>query len=226
MKLERLFIDLDDCLINTGAVIEAHKQILLRNGVSPEALAEYFASRGNAPDYYRSRTFYLMSNAEVVKTLFGLNEEQVKRILAETTAFIFDFKRYIYDDAWFFLETFKNDPETEVVLVTVGGEGWQGIKISASGIRPYFKRVAITAGGKKPDSIAQIQSEEGGQEVISYFLDDKGSEVAGVKKAFPDITCIHVNRGDEARYATDKSDSHDYVVKDLREAVNIIKTLS
>ena len=128
-----------------------------------------------------------------------------------------DFSHYVFDDAVGFLQYFHKEHR---YILSFGDDDFQRQKIRQSGIERLFSHIYITQ-GEKYETIARVCEDK--REQI-YFLDDSEKMISSVKNRLPWVTTLLVSRFGDARHKEGKVPFCDFVVRDLWEARDIIRT--
>ncbi|NTW13617.1 MAG: hypothetical protein HGA31_01120 [Candidatus Moranbacteria bacterium] len=213
MKNTNYFIDLDDVLFDTGALIEDFKKMLVRCGASQESMAAYYQSQGIANPAYMSRTYHLIRHPEQLGTIFGVGSHEVAAMVGEIQAIIDRFPTYVYEDATAFLEETRDQKR---FIVSFGATDWQTLKIERSGLGKHFAGLALTHGKHKSDAILDFHRNGLIDSVDGIFIDDKGSEIMRMRTELPQIRSYRLYRPG-GRYNDQEYVPDGRQVADLRE---------
>jgi FMN phosphatase YigB (HAD superfamily) len=217
-----VFMDLDGVALDTVRLIERFKEMLVENGISREAIDDFYR-RAETPPQYMSRTYCLICEPWRYQMFFGIKEDhRIEKLMLAVDDFLRDLSPYVFPDAKIFFESFCSN---DLVLVSYGGNGWQNLKIDRAGLRRHFREVIITHGAKKSDALREFQVRNRVEMSRGVFIDDRGKEINLIKEAFPEITAILVVRPG-GKFNHEISLKHDFSVVDLREAGNIIGRLA
>ncbi|WP_456423160.1 HAD family hydrolase [Thermococcus sp.] len=220
-----VLLDLDDTLCNTW---EAGKRtmlravpFLLRRGKLRALLYLLTAKYRNLED---SRRLHILDLHELVEELFGrIYPEIAEGELAELSSFVEEnFFRHLrlYDDAIPFLNGLR-ELGARVVLVTDSSTNWQRKKIEVLGIGDYFDDVIIsgeTGHSKFEDYNFRLALSRFPEGEVYVVGDRDETDMAGARAI--GAVGILVKRG----YFRGKAVKNaDYIVRDLLEALEVIK---
>ena len=122
---------------------------------------------------------------------------------------------YVYSD---FVDFTKNFKKINLTLLSYGTTKFQKEKIEKSKIVPLLNEIIITE-NDKADDFENITRKYGNEKI--FFIDDRADQIDSVKKNFPQITTLKMERL-QGRYIKAKSKLTDYVVKDFYEAREMI----
>ena len=160
-----------------------------------------FSSQSSAERLRRGDKIKLFSKTEI--------EKKINSILDNS-------KNFVYPDFFDFARSFN---KKDLILLSFGEINFQGTKIENSGIGSFFSEVIITQKNKTEDlkPICEKYLEE-----KIFFIDDKAEQIDEIKKIFPQIILMKMERT-RGGHINMKSELADYVVKDLNEVKNIIR---
>ncbi|MFZ2970204.1 MAG: hypothetical protein WA063_03595 [Minisyncoccia bacterium] len=142
---------------------------------------------------------------------FGAKDAQSGLIIAAKTS-----KSFIFKDVVDFAENFE---KKDLILLSRGANEFQKEKIKNSGVEFFFGKIIIIS-KDKVDEISQIYAEHSKEKI--FFIDDRAEEIDKVKKKFPQIITMKMERP-MGKYVEIKSELTDYTIKDLLEAKEIIE---
>lgn len=125
-------------------------------------------------------------------------------------------KFFIFKDFVDFAENFE---KKNLILLSRGANEFQKEKIRNSGIESFFGKIIITS-KDKVDEISQIYAEYSKEKI--FFIDDKATEIDKVKKKFPQIITMKMERP-MGKYVEIKSALTDYTIENLQDAKEKIK---
>lgn len=170
----KIYIDLDNTLIDTARLIEENIRIFAEYGGTPELYMQANIACIERWNMFNFERFY-----EVLKeSLPDLPIEYRERIRTLSNREIW------FDDAVDFLDFFGPD---NLVLVTQGDETLQRPKIIAHNLEHYFGRMEILAGKDKSTVIDPSYDP-------TFFIDDAPAVIDEVKRAHPSVFCIQVRK--------------------------------
>lgn len=206
----KIFIDFDDTLFNTKDFSCAYKKIFEKCGVCKDIFKELYY------DYPQKKGDKLLkynfnNHVRRIGEECKMDTIELRKKVAE---FIKDTRHYIFEDVWNFLNNFKKE---ELILVSLGNNEFQKSKIKNSGIEKKFEKVIVTDEMKSKVIKKFLKPQE-----AFYFLDDRIEQVEDVKEALPQGITFFVKRP-ERRFQDEKNNYCDFEIKNLNEALEIIK---
>lgn len=148
-------------------------------------------------------------------------EVSIKEMEENSEEIMKRFPDFVYPDVVPFLEEFKD--RFDFYIISYGGDdgSFSREKIKRSGIGDYFEKVFVTKSNDKTNALKEVI--DGEEELI--FIDDSPEVLSEIKKYFPEVTTVRINRG-EGKYK-DQSDVKeiDFSIKDLEELRSILTEL-
>lgn len=211
----KIFLDFDDTLFNTGAFIRASQSLFVDSGISEEMYKEAWFKvrelRGLESMSYDFETHMKMLHE---KKDFDDKElrKKVEDFYREHT------KEYVFPDVEEFLEKMQKRENT-LYLISFKTGDFQDKKIMASGLMRFFDDMAV---GSEEKGELLKRFFNAGDEEIGCFVDDRAYQIENVKRAFPKITTLYMQRA-EGRYHEDVNEFCDYTVRDLAGVENILR---
>jgi FMN phosphatase YigB (HAD superfamily) len=130
-----------------------------------------------------------------------------------------DTKRFLFLDTEGLLSTLRENGHILYIL-SFGDRDFQTAKIFGTSVGSFLEKVIVT----DTDKAEAMRSEIDVHDEV-WFLDDKIHFIESVKKAFPNVRTILVQRKEDQHCKEKSSEFCDYVVRDLRKALEIIKDL-
>lgn len=178
--MRRIYLDLDNMLIDSVRRYEDEQETAERHGISRaeyvRAVETLYARHGTA-----SYCFPLLFSI-----IRETRPDAPEALLHELEALLD--KHYFFPDTLAFLSRFSRE---ELVVVTEGRIEFQWPKAAAHNLLEHVREVRISHTKKKSEMI-----EERGQDLPAgrqaFFLDDAARHIDEVKRAHPDIVCIQV----------------------------------
>lgn len=203
----KIVLDFDDTIFNTQGLIDEFLDIYKRENFSKE---EFRNGYKQVKEKFKDFDLKLISDA-----LYNLRQFNREKVNREINYILNKAGRHVYSDFIDFTRNFKKD---DLMLLSYGTTKFQKEKIEKSRIVPLLSEIVITKNDKADDfkNITRKYSDE-----KIFFIDDRADQVDSVKKEFPQIIILKMERL-QGRYIKTKSELADYVVKDFHEAKDII----
>ncbi|MDO8566490.1 MAG: HAD hydrolase-like protein [Candidatus Moranbacteria bacterium] len=210
----KIFLDFDDTLFNTAAFIGVSRSLFVDFGVSEEMYKDAWQKVREWRGLESLSYDFEAHMKELHKKKDFDDKESRKKVedfYRERT------REYVFPDVEGFLQKMR-DRGNALYLISFKTGDFQDKKIAASGLAKYFDALA-TGPEEKGEVLRQFFGEN--EEVNGCFVDDRLHQIESVKRTFPKIITIHMQRR-EGRYHDESNESCDYVVSDLEEAENIL----
>lgn len=204
----KIFLDFDDVIFNTKEFVEDIKKIFRKNGVSDEIFSKYYY---DYPQKGNVRKYNLTKHLARIKEKTGIESKSIRE---EIDNLIADTKKYLFKD----LSLLFNLGNADLYLVSFSDTQFQKKKIKNSGIWKNFKRVFIT-NGPKSDFLERNMENKVSNKI--FFLDDRTEHIDDVKKNFPEINTILMQRK-EGRYKELPNKNCDFKAKNFKEVRKIL----
>ncbi len=181
----KVFVDFDDVLFNTGAFVAHLKSIFADFGINEELFTEtYNAMRTDA----HGGNFCYRFDQHVAKIReYKAIDEQA--LVGALEAALKDTEAFVFADSRDFLQ-FLTERGHDVRVLSFGDQGFQTNKIQASGITPFVREVIVT----NEDKDVAMGNILGSSADPAYFFDDRVFFLESVKKAFPQVITVLVQR--------------------------------
>jgi len=211
----KIFIDFDDVIFYSKKFIQDEKNIFQKNGISEEIFKKYYYQYTKNKKGEIVRRYNLKKQLQGIKKELGINTDKIE---SELEDFLSDTEKYIFEDVISFLKQFKKE---ELFLVSYSKTEFQKLKIKNSGIAKYFKKIIITNGNKSDEILRIIKKQKTKKEDL-FFIDDRADYISEVKKKIARIKTFLVRRK-EGRYKNDANEYCDFIIRNLKKAVKIIK---
>jgi FMN phosphatase YigB (HAD superfamily) len=204
----KVFVDFDDVLFNTGAFVAHLKSIFADFGINEELFTKTYeamrtaAHGGNFCYRFDKHVAKIREHKAVDEAaLIGALEAALKN----TEAFVFaDSKEFL---------RFLTERGHDVRVLSFGDQGFQTNKIQASGIELLVNEIIVTNEDKET-AIGHVLGESTDP---AYFFDDRVFFLESVKKVFPQVTTVLVQRS-EGRFRDTRTLLCDQRVATLDEA--------
>ncbi|MFA6096575.1 MAG: hypothetical protein WC788_03025 [Candidatus Paceibacterota bacterium] len=204
----KIILDFDDAIFNMYAMMAEFKMIFHRSGFTCDEFDKLYKickeMTGGSFD------------SELMVDLFERIRPYNKRsALDEINSIIHRSRDFVYADFYEFINYFR---QNELILLSFGTTRFQYEKINNSGIADNFGKRIITAKDKS-EEIELLMSDP--RDDIAFFIDDKAIVIDKVKRRFPEIIAMKIERP-QGGHISKKSMCADYRIRDLYEARQII----
>ncbi len=211
----KIFFDFDDTLFDTSAFSEGLQRIFGEYGTSEEVFWEsYREMKKECPT--GGWSYSPEKHIEKIQMQRGISFD--KDVIRKKLMMYFaDTKRFLFLDTEESLSTLSENGHILYIL-SFGDKDFQMAKVSGTGMGSFLEKVIVTDTDK-----AEAMRREIGVHDEVWFLDDKIHFIESVKKAFPYVRTILVRRKEDQHCKEKSSEFCDYVVRDLRKALEIIK---
>ena len=208
----KLIFDFDHTLFSTRKLYFALKEAFRKIGVGESLFQETLEKsrrKGKGRVYKPNKQFKLIIKAKPEISLKKL-ERAFKKVLSKAP-------KFLYKDTAQFLRKWQR--KSNLILLSYGEEKFQKDKIKASKIRRFFKRIIITQDINKLKSSKKIFQNKG----KAIFVEDNPQVLSKIKKIFPNVIMIRINRG-EGKYAKEPNNPQiDFSINNLKELEKILK---
>lgn len=213
----KVFLDFDDTLFDTSAFACGLQCVFGEYGISEEMFWEsYQEMKKECPA--GGWSYSPEKHIEKIQMQRGASFD--KDVIRKKLMMYFaDTKRFLFSDTEELLSTLSESGHTLYIL-SFGDRDFQMAKISGTGIGHFLEKVIVTDRDKGEAMRDAIDAHD---KVL--FLDDRVHFIESVKKLFPNAWTILVQRKEGWHREEKSSELCDYVVKDLREALEVIKSL-
>ena len=203
----KIILDFDDTIFNTYALVNSFLEVYKNAGFQEKEFWNgYEKVKGQVKDF----DLKLIANV-----LYDLKQFDKKKTEEEINHFLEKIDSYVYSDFITFAGNFKKE---DLTLLSYGITKFQKEKIEKSKIVPLLNEIIITK-NDKADDFKNITRRYNNEKI--FFVDDRADQIDNVKKKFPRIITLKMERL-QGRYTKTKSKLADYVVKDFYEARDII----
>lgn len=208
----KIFIDFDDVIFDTRRFRIDFKNVFSQFGITDDIFTKnyynYLPNKKNSP----IKTYLLGKHLEKINKDISFDKLAIEKSIQ---SFLNDTRKYVFSDAKNFLKRFS---PSELFLISHGGRDFQRKKIENTQLEKYFHTVKISSGRKSQLICPLIKK----WKERKFFLDDRAHYLEEVKKCWPEIITILIQRP-EGRYHDSKNRYCDFTVKNLKEALRIIK---
>jgi FMN phosphatase YigB (HAD superfamily) len=214
-KLKIIF-DFDHTLFSARKLYQALEDGFKKIGVPRKLFKETFEeSKGKGRDYKPSSQFNL-----IIKKRPGIPLQELEKNFEEI---LNKADKFLYPDVRPFLSKVKN--KFNLVLLSYGEDEFQREKIAKSNITNFFQKIFTTSDINKVSTFKKIVVSKSGSDLKeeTIFIDDNPGALFEIKKQFPNVLTIRINRG-EGKYTEEKNNQNiDFNVKNLKELEKILK---
>lgn len=212
----KIFFDIDDCIFDTQKFFGGIQDIFEEFGISRElSLKTYQEIKAEYPQG-RGWCYSFEAHIERLKEYVSFDEDNLQKKL-ET--YISDTRKFLFADVENLVVSLKKSGHS-VFILSFGDLSFQKTKISGAGILPYIEKIIITDKGKAE----ALKNEIGDDGEDAWFFDDKIYFIEDVKRAFPKIKTVLVQREESGR-RDEPNEFCDYVVKDFDELFQVLKNI-
>ncbi len=214
MKIKIIF-DFDHTLFSAKKLYFAFQKEFEKLGVEEKLFQKTFQkSKGGDRDYKPERQFELINKKRPKIKIDNLRKSFEKTLQKA--------KQFLYFDVLPALREFRKRKIEMFMLSYSDGEDWfQPKKIEKSRIGRCFRKILITGDIDKTSDFGKIFNNT---EKI-FFIEDNPSALFKVKRLFPKVITVRINRG-EGKYTLEKNNKGvDFSIKNLKELEKILKEL-
>ncbi len=207
----KIILDFDDTIFNTHNLMRDVCAVFSDLGFQEEQFwGAYAECKEKAGDFNPEIIINLLNEIKPFDEIKA--KKKINSILGNS-------KDFVYPDFFSFAKNFN---KKDLILLSFGEANFQRTKIKNSGVSPFFSEIIITQKNKTEnlEPLCKKYSEE-----KIFFIDDKTKQIDEVKKIFPQIISVKMERT-QGRHINTKSKLANYIVKDLSEVKNIIKLLN
>ncbi len=205
----KIILDFDHTLFSTKKLFDSLKEEFKESGVNDKLFSETFQKSKDPVGYNSENQFKLIIEEKPV-----LNPKKLKEVFKKV---INRADQFVYPDVLPVLRNLKK--ENQLILLSYGEKKFQKEKIEDSKITKYFNKIIITQDINKVSDLKKILKEK----EIAIFVEDNPYAILEVKKSFPKIITIRINRG-EGKYAKEKNnDKTDFVIENLSELKKVFE---
>ena len=214
----KIFIDFDDVILNTKKFKEDLFGVFSAYGISKE---EYENSYYDPNDQNPVKLHSIGDQIQRLRKNNFFDEKALRKDLENF--FTKNTSRYVFADVFDFAASHKND---EMCVLTFGNKVFQEKKITNSKIREHIANIIITDKNKASALQKEIGKKKFLPEEKIFFIDDRTEQLRNVRQELPDIITIFIKRPEGRFQEMTKNEYCDFEVHNLREAEEIIKSLT
>jgi FMN phosphatase YigB (HAD superfamily) len=213
----KIFIDFDDVMFNAKRFKNDLIKVFRKNGINRSEFENSyyaFAKKDQVRKiYYGPR--------KQINVLRRRGEIDRKKFTRDIDKFMEDLRGYVFPDCFGFISAFK---KKDLYLITYGHEKFQLEKIKGARIKKFFKKVIISEKNKIDEILQTAKKEKFLLDENIVFIEDRPEQIEEAEKRKKSIKTFHMCRP-EGRYSNLACKREDYEVKNLKEALNIVKKL-
>ena len=212
----RIFVDFDDVLFHTGVFREDFRKLCEKYGIAKETfIKSYAVIKKNDEEF---ATYDFERHVALLKKTLSFDEEALREAIRK---FLVRTQKYIFPDTKDFFAHLSLTGHG-VYIISHGTSWFQHDKVKGARVAQFVKKAVVSAENKEQE-IQTIFLDEKEKEQKGVFIDDRARFIHSVKKKFPEMITIFMQRP-EGRYKGENCTS-DYRAKNLSEVWEIIKSL-
>ena len=212
MKKVKIIFDFDHTLFNTKSLGKELKNSFRKLGVNGKLFDDTFKKTERKKGYYHPQQHFKLIHQRKDEIFISKLKEKFEESLNKSFSFL-------YEDTLFFLRRWQE--EADLFLLSFGGTKFQTEKIKQSKIEKFFKEVIITQDINKTKPFKKLF--QNNKKII--FIEDNPEALFEVKKKFPKVITVIINRG-EKRHSKKKNNKNiDFSIKNLKELEEILKKI-
>ena len=203
----KIILDFDDTILNTYKLTREFIKIFQKAGFTEK---EFYANYQTTQE--KTGGFDLETAFDLFSELKSFDKEEVKK---EINRVLSKANNFVYSDFFDFADSFDKE---NLILISCGIASSQKTKIENSKIASFFNEIII-AQEDKVKSFKNISQKCKNEKI--FFIEDKANQIDRVKKEFPEVIALKMERP-QGRHINTKSELANYTVRDLHEARKII----
>lgn len=207
----KIILDFDDVIFNTRKFIKDYKKVFAAFGV-PEKEFDYPRERDARG---RVKTYDLKKHLKSTKKRLKVDVKKLEDNIAD---FIKQGGKYVFDDAFRFLEKFSGQ---QLYILSYGNKEWQARKIENSGVGRCFEKIIIV-NSEKSNGIGMLFKSP--NECI-MFVDDRVEHIEDVKRSHPQTITVLLQRK-EGRYKDRINKYCDFRINNFKELEKLVENLN
>lgn len=199
----KIIFDFDCTLFDTREFKLSFQKAFEGLGVNEKLFFKTYNDSKMGQVYDPKVHFKLIENSKP-EIPIGKMEKTLNKLLKESP-------KFLYPDTVPFLEKWQN--KAELILLSFAKEQFQKEKIKKSSIEKFFREIFITQDINKTVLLNKIL----GPEKRAIFVNDDFQTLSEIKKSFPKVITVRVDRG-EKKYRREPDNSQiDFSIKNLKE---------
>jgi len=204
----RIILDFDSTLFSSKNFLNFFKKDLKKNGI-PKKLFEETYEKAKNGGYYPEKQIDL-----ILRKKPEIKKEKLKKIFQK------NFKKapkFLYSDTLTFLK--KWNKKAEIFILSYGEDKFQRMKIHFCGVDKLVKKIFITRDVKKVIPFKLLVETQ--QKIV--FVDDNPDALYEVKKRYPEVIVIRINRKQGKHYLKAGAPNIDFSISNLKELEGLLK---
>ncbi len=207
----KIIFDFDHTLFSAKKLYLAWVKSFKEIGIKEELFQKVFNdSKGGGELFDKDKIFNSLIEDKPEISYELLEEKWVKSYNGS--------EEFLYADVLPFLERFKE--EYDFYILSYGRDEIQRYKIKRVNIEHFFKEIYITRDIDKVSVLDKFLDEK--EKVV--FVDDNPEVLSKVKKKFPDVTTVRINRGEGKHKDWSDNPEVDFSIKSLEELEKMLLT--
>jgi FMN phosphatase YigB (HAD superfamily) len=211
----KVFIDFDDVIFNAKRFKNDLIKVFLENGITRSEFDNSYYTFAKK-DQDRGKYYDPKSQIQVLRRRRQINHKKLNLKIDDLMG---NLERYVFPDVAYFLGNFS---KKDLFLITYGHVRFQKNKIKGSGIGKYFRKTIVSKKNKIDDILKIAGKIKLFPEEDIILIDDRPEQIEEVEKRKKKVTTFRMCRK-EGRYSDLICLKRDYEVRNLREALKIIK---
>ncbi|PIQ92656.1 MAG: hypothetical protein COV69_01790 [Parcubacteria group bacterium CG11_big_fil_rev_8_21_14_0_20_39_14] len=206
----KIVFDFDHTLFSTRRFYNTFKKAFEKLGVDEKLFQETFKKSKEKGRYYKPSKQIKLITKKNPKTSSKKLKESSEKALSRA-------RKFLYPDALPLLR--KSKRKYNFYILSCGKEKFQRQKIKISGISKYFKKILITQDDYKTSALKKILKNK--ERIL--FIDDQPLVLFKIKKTFPEVITIRINRGEGGHVKERDNSKIDFSIKNFKQLEKILK---
>ena len=208
----KIIFDFDHTLFDTRSLGKELKNSFRKLEVNKKLFDDTFKETERKKGYYYPQRHFKLIHQQRNEIAIPKLKEKFGEALNKSSSFL-------YKDTPSFLKKWQG--KADLFLLSFGKAEFQAEKIKQSKIEKFFKEVIVTQDINKTKPFKNLFQDD--EKII--FIEDNPEALFEVKKSFPKVIAVRINRG-EGRYSKEKNNKNiDFSIKNLKELEKILKKI-